>query len=438
MFGEKAKKIQFLEAQVQQLQMTINQMGGGDVIRLQEYLGQLEGQRAAAEAQFQQERAIAEAQLQQTQAAVTRADDERKKIEADRDRLAAEAAQLQNVYSSMSEMVDSGYTEYAHPALSSIELGEQLQAVREDIKKCIKDKTATRATTGFTFNNSAAKGRKFVSDMSKMMLRAYNAECENCMLTVKAGNGETARNRLERARDQVAKLGTMIDLEITHHYHQLRLRELDLTLRYQNAKKAEKEAEKEERARLREEKKVQQELAAAKEKLEKERLHYLNVLTQLKEQGNDEEAAKIQEKLDEVGAKIEDVDYRAANTRAGYVYVISNIGAFGPGIVKIGMTRRLEPMDRINELGDASVPFGFDVHALFFSNDAVGVETELHHRFADARVNQVNLRREFFYTTPVEVREALKEIDGNLLDFVEEPEAEQYRLSQQIRAQRKG
>ena len=102
------------------------------------------------------------------------------------------------------------------------------------------------------------------------------------------------------------------------------------------------------------------------------------------------------------------------------------------------MTRRLEPMDRINELGDASVPFGFDVHALFFSNDAVGVETELHHRFADARVNQVNLRREFFYTTPVEVREALKEIDGNLLDFVEEPEAEQYRLSQQIRAQRKG
>ena len=139
MFGEKAKKIQFLEAQVQQLQMTINQMGGGDVIRLQEYLGQLEGQRAAAEAQFQQERAIAEAQLQQTQAAVTRADDERKKIEADRDRLAAEAAQLQNVYSSMSEMVDSGYTEYAHPALSSIELGEQLQAVREEIKKCIKN-----------------------------------------------------------------------------------------------------------------------------------------------------------------------------------------------------------------------------------------------------------------------------------------------------------
>ncbi len=438
MFGEKAKRIQYLEATIQNLQTTIEQMGGGDALHLQEYIAQLESQRIQSEVQLASQKAQAEAEAARAHAAAQQAYNDRERFLEERKQLEGEIGKLRAIYSATAEMVDSGYTEYTHPALSSIELGEQLQAVREDIKKCIRDKTATRATTGFTFNNSAAKGRKFVSDMSKMMLRAYNAECENCMLTVKAGNGETARNRLERARDQVAKLGTMIDLEITHHYHQLRLRELDLTLRYQNAKKAEKEAEKEERARLREEKKVQQELAAAKEKLEKERLHYLNVLTQLKEQGNDEEAAKIQEMLNEVGAKIEDVDYRAANTRAGYVYVISNIGAFGPGIVKIGMTRRLEPMDRINELGDASVPFGFDVHALFFSNDAVGVETELHHRFADARVNQVNLRREFFYTTPVEVREALKEIDGNLLDFVEEPEAEQYRLSQQIRAQRKG
>ena len=116
--------------------------------------------------------------------------------------------------------------------------------------------------------------------------------------------------------------------------------------------------------------------------------------------------------------------------RAGYVYVISNLGAFGPGMVKIGMTRRLDPMDRIRELGDASVPFNFDVHALFFSEDAVRVETDLHHRFADKRVNRVNLRREFFYATPTEVRDALRDIAGNLLEFTEEPEAEQYRLSQ--------
>jgi hypothetical protein len=102
------------------------------------------------------------------------------------------------------------------------------------------------------------------------------------------------------------------------------------------------------------------------------------------------------------------------------------------------MTRRLEPMDRIRELGDASVPFGFDVHALFFSDDAVGVETELHRRFAHARVNRINLRREYFYTTPAEVKAALADVAGNLLQFIEHPDAEQYRSSEQIRADESG
>ena len=101
-------------------------------------------------------------------------------------------------------------------------------------------------------------------------------------------------------------------------------------------------------------------------------------------------------------------------------------------MVKIGMTRRLDPMDRVRELGDASVPFGFDVHALFFSDDAVTVEADLHRRFADRRVNRVNTRREFFYVSPAEVRDVLSEVAGNLLEFTEEPEAEQYRLSLQM------
>lgn len=101
-------------------------------------------------------------------------------------------------------------------------------------------------------------------------------------------------------------------------------------------------------------------------------------------------------------------------------------------MVKIGMTRRLDPMDRVRELGDASVPFAFDVHALFFSEDAVSVENQLHHYFAEKRVNKINLRREFFYATPAEVKEALKTIAGNLLEYTDEPEAEQFRLSQQV------
>ena len=327
------------------------------------------------------------------------------------------------------EMLDFGWTDYKSPAASSIALKEQLDEVRATIKKMIRTGAAVDASENFTFNNSKAKGNKFVRDMAKMMLRAYNAEAENCVLTVKAGNGDVARRRLERARDQIVKLGALIDLQITFHYHQLRIKELELTLQYQNAKKAEKEAEREKRARLREQARAEKELRAERERLEKERQHYLNVLKAVEEAGDSIEAEKLRQQLAEIEEGINEVVKREANSRAGYVYVISNIGSFGERMVKIGMTRRLDPMDRVRELGDASVPFKFDVHALFFSDDAVSVETELHHRFADKRVNRINTRREFFYATPAEVREALKDIAGNLLEFTEEPEAEQYRLS---------
>ena len=114
------------------------------------------------------------------------------------------------------------------------------------------------------------------------------------------------------------------------------------------------------------------------------------------------------------------------------MYVISNEGAFGPGVVKIGLTRRLEPMDRIRELGDASVPFPFDVHVVFFSDDAVTLENELHKDFAERRLNRVNERREYFFATPTEVREALVAKVGNLLEFTDEPEATQYRQSKGV------
>ena len=150
--------------------------------------------------------------------------------------------------------------------------------------------------------------------------------------------------------------------------------------------------------------------------------------------GSDQERQDLEDKIAEIDGRIAENDYRTANIRAGYVYVISNVGSFGSGIVKIGLTRRLEPMDRVRELGDASVPFGFDVHTLFFSDDAVSVEAELHRRFARTRVNRVNLRREYFYATPADVKTALIEIAGNLLEFTEPAEAEQYHASESMRA----
>jgi Meiotically up-regulated gene 113 len=141
-------------------------------------------------------------------------------------------------------------------------------------------------------------------------------------------------------------------------------------------------------------------------------------------------AAEIDVKLQEIGQAIAGVEAREANIRAGYVYVISNIGAFGPRMVKIGMTRRLDPEDRVRELGDASVPFRFDTHALIFSEDAVGLETKLHAALSEQRVNKVNLRREFFYADAARVRDLLHQIAGqHLLEYHDIPEALEWRAS---------
>ena len=152
----------------------------------------------------------------------------------------------------------------------------------------------------------------------------------------------------------------------------------------------------------------------------------MTVLESLRAKGDEAAAAELAGRLADIEQAIATNDYRIANIRAGYVYVISNIGAFGPGVVKIGMTRRLEPMDRVRELGDASVPFRYDVHALFFSEDAIALENELHKAFAHRRVNFVNERREFFFATPVEVRTLLEQQVGGLLEFTEAPPAEEY------------
>jgi len=256
------------------------------------------------------------------------------------------------------------------------------------------------------------------------MLRAYNAEAENVVRTLRAGNTVTAIKRLDAARTAIAKLGKMMEMRIGDEFHALRIEEIELTADYLMKKEEEKEAARAERERLREERKVELELAAARERLEKERSHILTVLEKVRANGSSD--PDLERKLADIDSAIALNDYRAANIRAGYVYVISNRGAFGNHVVKIGLTRRLEPQDRIDELGDASVPFRFDVHAIFFSEDAVSLENELHQSFAARRVNRVNNRKEFFFASPADVRTVLSEKLGNLLEFTEHVESTQY------------
>ena len=322
-----------------------------------------------------------------------------------------------------------GLFDFEHPAESSATLATELEGLRSQIRQANKLGSAITAASNFTFNNSAAKGQTFVNQMSRIMLRAYNAEAENAVKTVKAGNLASAQKRLSSAREQIAKQGRMIELSVTDRYHWLRLKELELAARHEQAKAADREKERERRAELREQKALQAEIKREKERLEKERAHYLNSIQRLLDSGDTAGAEALQGELDRIDAEIAQADYRAANIRAGYVYVISNIGAFGEGVVKIGMTRRLEPEDRIRELSDASVPFNFDVHALFFSDDAVSIEAMLHREFATQRLNKVNPRREFFRARPQEVLDALTEHKVSLLEFTTHAAADDYRMS---------
>ena len=326
-----------------------------------------------------------------------------------------------------------GIYTYAHPLADAEAYKERLAALRDRIKAAArKDGGAVESTSSWTVNGNAAEGRRMVDQTSKLMLRAYNAEADSLVRSLRAHRRDASVDRLSKTMESIAKLGKSMSIRISASYHRLRVEELWLTADYLAKVEEEKQASREAREALREQRRVDQELAKAREKLDKEREHYANALAALVAKGDAEGAARLEAQLADVDRALADVDYRAANQRAGYVYVISNLGAMGENMIKVGMTRRLEPMDRIRELGDASVPFGFDVHALFFADDAVGIEAEMHRRLADRRVNRVNLRREFFYATPREAVGQLRDLASEVLSFTEIPEALEFHQSQNL------
>ena len=313
----------------------------------------------------------------------------------------------------------------------------RLLEIRANQKDMIKSKTAVTGSTSWTVNNSAAKGKKMVSDMQKLLLRAFNAECDDIVEHVKFNNLETSEKRITTSKDAISKLGDMMGISITPQYYRLKIEELYLAFEYQQKKQQEKEAQKEERARMREEAKLAKELEEARKALEKEQTHYLNALKKLDQQMADhgetpellEKKSQIEIQLEEIEKSVKEVYYREANQKAGYVYVISNIGAFGENVFKIGMTRRLDPMERIDELGDASVPFNFDVHAMIFAENAPKLEAALHNAFSKQKVNFINQRREFFNVSLDDIKRVVKENFDKTVEFVDVAPAEQYRQS---------
>jgi len=436
MFGAR-KKARELAMEVSELRGQLERLGGLEVIELENKRNELAAEIAAQRQQIEGEKEEATAALE-TQAAeagaslkaeLAAATEERASLEGRLTSLRAEVV----VTEETALLQEAGVYEYQHPLEDSVEYQDALKSLREQIKGMAKSEGgAVTGSTDWTVNGSLPQGRKLVRDFSKLLLRAYNAEADNLVRGLKPHKLDAARERLAKVAATVERLGRVMNIRISPSYRSLRERELALTADYRQKLADEKELEREERERLREEKKAQQEMERERARLEKERQHYLNSLEVLRAKGDEEAVARHEAELEKIERAIGDVDYRAANIRAGYVYVISNIGSFGEGVVKIGLTRRLDPEVRVRELGDASVPFRFDTHALLFSKDAVGIEASLHQRLAERRVNRINTRREFFYATPEEVKAHLLEVAGELLSFEDTPEALEYRQSQNL------
>lgn len=323
---------------------------------------------------------------------------------------------------------------------NSTQYKDHLANIRKKQKDLIKSGGATLGINQWTINGSVTQGRKMVKDMQKLLLRAFNSECDELVRNVKFNNIESYVKRMTASKDAISKLGSIMQLSISPLYFDLKLQELHLAHEYALKKQEEKEELKLVRAEQREQAKLQKEIEVARKNLIKEQTHCENALAKMLKQDTssftqDEKAAydakksELESQLKEIRKGIADVDYRAANQKAGYVYIISNIGSFGENIYKIGMTRRLDPMDRVDELGDASVPFKFDVHALIFSEDAPALEAALHKAFEDRKVNMVNTRREFFNVTLDEIKDVVTANFDKTVEFTEAAPAEQYRES---------
>lgn len=327
------------------------------------------------------------------------------------------------------------FSEY--DTLTSEECKNQLSLIKSKEKELISNNEY------FDIDESVIDSKKQRANNLKQIIRCFNSECDNIILNLSVKTIDTARNKIARSFESLNSIFQVDGVQLTHSLLEYKLEELNLVYTYELKKEQEREQQRAIKEQMIEEEKVRREIERQKSKLEKDQTQCSNEIHKLmgyiqKTQDNIEKQLyidkikELEEKLRQLEADKETVLEREANARAGYVYVISNIGSFGDNIYKIGMTRRLEPMDRVKELGSASVPFEFDVHAMIFSDDAPALENALHQKFEKQSVNRVNLRKEFFHVSLDEIEAIVKEKYNNTVAFTRVPIAKEYNETLEI------
>lgn len=322
-----------------------------------------------------------------------------------------------------------------------------LTAAREHTRQMVRDRRAATCPISWTVGDSRKDGERMVKQYTKLQLRAFNGECEAAMANITWNNATKMEERVRKAFDMINQLGGVMQVSITEEYLLAKLKELQLTYEYEKKRYDEREELRRQREERREEEKALQEAEKAQLEAEKEEERYQKMLAKAREEAANTTGAQLERLTTQIGslqARIEEAHSRkeraiarAQLTRSGFVYVISNIGSFGEKVFKIGMTRRMEPMDRICELGDASVPFPFDLHVMMFSDNAPELEGALHDLFESRRVNMVNRRKEFYRDVELtEIEEFVKK-RGLSSQFIHLPEAKEYRETMALFEERK-
>jgi predicted nucleic acid-binding Zn-ribbon protein len=389
-------------------------------VKMNERRQRLDAEAKAFIAKFNEQMAEAKAQ----------ADERQRRLDGEARHLEVEITALKQERDRLADEVNlrhMGFYEARYDLTTSLAYKASLDDNLAKQQAMIKAKQAAACRADWPSTVAGATGRRQADKLLSLMLRAFNGDCDAAISRVRPNNFQSIEARINRAFGAINKLGEPQACALAGEFLQLKMDELVLTHEHALKVQAEREEQRELRERMREEAIVakEQEKAdrEAAEAAEQERLiqEALDAARAEMEAAAGERQAELEAKMRELEQQVAEAHAQteraiseAQRTRVGYVYVISNIGAFGENIYKIGMTRRKDPEDRVWELSGAAVPFDFDIHALIRTDDAPALEAELHRRFAHRRVNIVNERKEFFHVSMDEIAEVVRERCGDI------------------------
>lgn len=342
------------------------------------------------------------------------------------------------------QILDYGIYKPVFDLDSSEKYKQELTKIVAQQETLIKQGKAAICSIEWSVGGSVEAGRKMSQQSIKLMLRAFNGEADAAIAKAKWNNAGQMTSRIEKSFEAINKMGTSNNILVQSQYLKLKLKELQLEVEREEKLNQEKEEQKAIREQMREEEKVRKEIEKAQKQAFDEEEKYNKALEKAKQEigkATGEQLSKLEQQiklLEDSLAIAKQNKARAISqaqlTKSGHVYIISNIGAFGEDVFKIGMTRRLEPLDRVKELGDASVPFEFDVHAMIYSENAPELENIFHKKFNEKRLNLVNQRREFFNVSITEIQKLAEEMKL-AFTLTKLAEAKQYRESVKLREQ---